>query len=315
MSQPLESFELQNIQDHGSNANSGPPTHVPDPLLAPPADTSSGASSAVNTSARPNAPKSLFLKLLLLKSCLKWWPELLGAVSSILLLIAIIAFLAVLDGSKLDDWHLAWQIKPPTVISILVTLCRINMAFFIAEGIGQLKWVFFEQREHQLSDFDQFDEATRGPWGATCFMWKINRRALVATCGALMAILILAMDPFSQQVLYYGTRAAHIENAVATIPAAQFYDSGALYATLGAENKNASFDPDPKSSSSSTLPPTNGGLQTFGQPISPSTLSSTPVVSDVPGPQTFGSSRLIKKDESGASTSRGESALTYITRI
>jgi len=311
MNQPPGSLELQNnVQSLGPtpNAKAGPVTHAPDPFMAASAVPSSAASSAGNSSTRPNVPKRGFLKLPLFKSLLKWWPELIGAFSSILLLGAIIAFLAVLDGSKLDDWHLAWQIKPPTIVSILVTLCRINLAFFIAEGIGQLKWVFFEQREHQLSDFEKFDEATRGPWGAVCFIWKINRRAFVATFGAIMAILILAMDPFSQQVIYYAARADNVDGAIATVPSALFYDSGALYATLGGENKSASFDPDPESSSTSTLPPTDNGLRTFGQPISPSTLDSTPVASEVPGLQTFGGSGLIKRDESGTSSSPGDYA-------
>ena len=191
-----------------------------------------------------------------------------------------------------------------------MTLCRITLAFTIAEGIGQLKWVFFEQREHKLSDFEQFDEATRGPWGATCFIWKINWRALVATFGAIMAILILAMDPFSQQVIYYSTRAVNVEDATATVPSARFYDSGALFATLGQENKSASFDPDPSLSSTSASIPINDGPRTFGQPISASTLGNIPATSEVPGPQTFGGSQAIKRDEQGTSPSQGEQAPT-----
>jgi hypothetical protein len=99
-----------------------------------------------------------------------------------------------------------------------------------------------------------------------------------------------------------------IEDAVATIPSARFYDSGALFATLGQGNKSASFDPEPKSSSVSNSPPTNDGPRTFGQPLDPSTLSSTPVTSAVPGLQTFGGSGSVKRDESGTSPSQGEQA-------
>jgi len=214
-----------------------------------------------------------------------------------------VVFLVVIDGSKLDDWHLAWQIKPPTIISILVTLCRINLAFFIAEGIGQLKWVFFEQRAHQLSDFEQFDEATRGPWGATCFIWKVNRRALVATCGAVMAILILAMDPFSQQVLYYASQASDVENAIATIPSAQFYDSGALYAALSGSNGTASYNPDPKPSSppDSEMTSLADDCATCGL-ASPSTFGSAPVASEVPGLSTFGT---VKREEVMPGSAKG----------
>lgn len=190
----------------------------------------------------------------------KWWLEFAGALSSLIFLTAIVIFLAKIDGSKLDDWKFPWQIKPPTVLSILVTVCRINLAFLVAEGIGQLKWVFFEQREHRLSEFNTFDEATRGPWGALCFIYKINGRALVATFGALMAILLLAMDPFSQQVLYYATRTSNLTESVATLSSAPFYDSGALFAALNLDNKTASFD----SEYTYRPPAANNGPVAFG---------------------------------------------------
>lgn len=173
MSRAPASIALQNLQpleaaSSVSSAGLAPP--VSDGLLSIPGGTatripsSSATSSAGNSNNQLNhAPKPRKSRFALPQCCLKWWLELLGAISSILLLVAIVTFLIVVDGSKLDDWHLLWEIKPPTIISILVTLCRINLTFFVAEGIGQLKWVFFEQRSHQLADFDQFDEATRGP--------------------------------------------------------------------------------------------------------------------------------------------------------
>lgn len=226
---------------------------------------------------------------------LEWWPELSAALLSVLILVATAIFLARTDGTKLDDWHLAWQIKPPTIVSILVTLCRITLAFFIAEGLGQLKWVFFEQRPHRLSDFEDFDEATRGPWGAICFVWRINRRAIVATFGATMAILILAMDPFSQQVLYYDTRTSNATNAVATIPVAQLYDSGALYAALSIDNQTATYDPIPQPTATSASP--NNGPQSFGQPAGPATFGSLPRSTDTTSPDALDGTNLMRRDD------------------
>ncbi|PPJ52787.1 hypothetical protein CBER1_11446 [Cercospora berteroae] len=251
MNQSPQPIELQNLLPHGAthDVNAGQSAPAPNPLVAGAAPGSSAASSSGNGNAQIDGPKPP--RLGLWKKYLEWWPELAGALLSMLFLIAVVVFLAEIDGSKLDDWHLAWQIKPPTIVSILVTLCRITLAFFIAAGVGQLRGVFCEQRPHQLSDFDKFDEATRGPWRATCFVWSINRRALVATFGAIMAVLVLAMDPFSQQVLYYASETSDITDAVATIPSARFYDSGALYTAFSLNNQTASFDPDPDSSTSS----------------------------------------------------------------
>lgn len=287
-------LELQDLQSqtHGASPNTNTRLAAPtsDRFLAAPGHLPSNpTSSAGNSSTQFNVPKSRNARSSLWKSLRKWWLELAGAVSSILFLTGIVAFLALIDGTKLDDWHFPWQIKPPTIISILVTVCRINLAFFIAEGIGQLKWVFFEQREHSLSDFDQFDEATRDPWGATCFIWKVNRRALVATCGAAMAILILAMDPFSQQVLYYASQTTEIENAIATIPSAQFYDSGALYAALSGVNGTATYNPDP-------LPSSLSGPTAFG---------SIPRAREAPDTANSGRSRSVKRDELTPGSLRG----------
>lgn len=215
-------------------------------------------------------------------------------------LTAIVAFLVQIQGSMLEDWHMAWQIQPSTILSILVTLCRITLAFFIAEGIGQLKWVFFEQIPHQLSDFESFDQATRGAWGATCFVWKINRRALVASFGAVMAILVLAMDPFSQQVLHYPLRTSNISNAVVTIPSARLYDSGALYATFKPGNVTASFDSDPDSSS-----------QDLGDSAGPVAFGSTSRARDA----SFGDSPSIKRDEQTADASKRFVGPTNVTSL
>jgi hypothetical protein len=205
-----------------------------------------------------------------------------------------VVFLVRIQGSMLEDWHMAWQIQPSTILSILVTLCRITLAFFIAEGIGQLKWVFFEQRPHQLSDFESFDKATRGAWGATCFVWTVNRRALVASFGAVMAVLVLAMDPFSQQVLHYTPRTSSISNADVTIPSAHFYDSGAWYAAFKPDNVTASFDSDPDSSS-----------QDFGDLAGPVAFGSTSRARDT----SFGESPSIKRDDSTTDASEGACGL------
>jgi hypothetical protein len=186
MSQRMNSTELPHLQLHAvaHNTNVGQAASTPHSLLLLPSSTASSFSNGSPHKEAPNPPD----RLPSWKRYVEWWPELTGALLSLLFLTAIVVFLVQIQGSVLEDWHMAWQIQPSTILSILVTLCRITLAFFIAEGIGQLKWVFFEQRPHQLSDFESFDKATRGAWGATCFVWTVNRRALVASFGAVMAV-------------------------------------------------------------------------------------------------------------------------------
>jgi hypothetical protein len=288
MSQTMNTIENQHLQPHAvaHNANGGRAASTSQSLLLPP---SSAGSSISNGSPQKEAPNPLD-GLPSWKRYLAWWPEFAGALLSLLFLTAIVVFLIQIQGSMLEDWHMAWQIQPSTILSILVTLCRITLAFFIAEGIGQLKWVFFEQRPHQLSDFESFDKATRGAWGATCFLWKVNRRALVASFCAVMAVLVLAMDPFSQQVLHYPLRTSNISNAVVMIPSAHLYDIGALYAAFKPDNVTASFDSDPDSSS-----------QEFGDSAGPVAFGSTSRARDT----SFGHSSSIKRDGSTTDASEG----------
>lgn len=301
-------LELHNLRSQGAspNGHARPATPTPDhSLLAAPLPISNATSSAGNSSSQLSVPKPQNAKLPLSIRLYRWWAELAGAASSIAFLIGIIVFLAIIDGSKMDDWHFAWEIKPPTIISILVTVCRINLGFFIAEGLGQLKWVFFEQREHQLADFDHFDEATRGPWGATWLIWKVNRRALVASFGAVLAILILAMDPFSQQVLYYATETTKVENAVTKLPSARFYNSGALYTAFSGNGSAVSSDSGASSFSDSASSSSDGGFGTFGRSTTSDIAMSRREASDL---ETIGA--LTERDDSTSVTSQGKEVWT-----
>lgn len=122
---------------------------------------------------------------------------------SVALLVAIVAVLLAFHNKPLDAWNMPWQIKPNTLISILMTLCRLTMLVVVADCIGQLKWVYFQQQQHPLSHFQTFDDASRGPWGALLLLFSIRWRAAIASLGALVTILALAMEPFTQQVLSY----------------------------------------------------------------------------------------------------------------
>ena len=300
-------FELHNLRSQAASpsGNARQATPTPDHSLpAAPLPVSDVTSSAGNSSSQLSVPKPRNAKLSLWKRLSKWWLELAGAISSVVFLIGIIIFLALIDGSKVDDWHFPWEIKPPTIISILVTVCRINLGFFIAEGLGQLKWVFFEQREHQLADFDHFDEATRGPWGATWFIWKVNRRAIVATCGAVLAILILAMDPFSQQVLYYATETIKVENAVAKLPSARFYNSGALYAAFSGKDSTELPGPVVGSSSNSAFSSSNGALDCFGSGSSKREASDLEAIR-----------ALTERDDLTSNSSQGKQVRTLLEKV
>ena len=80
------------------------------------------------------------------------------------------------------------------------------MLFAVTECIGQAKWLLFRKRSESLTDFYSIDEASRGPWSAFRLLFRIRGRATLASLGALVVVLSLAVDPFTQQVLSYPLR-------------------------------------------------------------------------------------------------------------
>lgn len=153
-----------------------------------------------------------------------WWPECLAMLGSIAFLIAIAAVLLAFHTKPLATWSMPWQIKPNTLVSILMTLCRLTMLVVVAECLSQLKWVYFQQRAHPLTHFQVFDDASRGPWGSLRLLIAVNWTAIAASFGAVITILALAMEPFTQQVLSYPVRNATERTAV--LWRADAYDYG-----------------------------------------------------------------------------------------
>lgn len=67
------------------------------------------------------------------------------------------------------------------------------------EALGQLKWNWFHE-SNAMYDFEIFDKATRGPLGAAMLLYRTKGRSLAAL-GAMLILLLLAIDSFLQQVV------------------------------------------------------------------------------------------------------------------
>lgn len=163
--------------------------------------------------------------------CLWTW-ELFAIAISASALISIAAVLIAYNGKTLAEWGA--PIRPNTVISALSTLAKSSMLMVVGEGLGQLKWTYFEQRPHRLQDFEIFDGASRGPLGSLRLLWKINRRAFMASMGAIIVLFALAMDPFVQQVISYPQKYVNATDERARIGANRFFSS--KYATAAFDN-------------------------------------------------------------------------------
>lgn len=106
--------------------------------------------------------------------------ETLCLVLSMSCLVGAAVMLKVYDGKVLPDWP--YGITLNATLSLLSTIMTSAMIVPIAAGISQLKWLWFvtgpkarNVKARPLSDFGEFDSASRGPWGCLLLVktaWK-----------------------------------------------------------------------------------------------------------------------------------------------
>lgn len=144
-----------------------------------------------------------------------WWMEISACVLSQVALIAIIVTLQPLKGQPLPQWP--YQISVNTLISIYVLVLKATILFVTAEGLGQLKWRWL-QRDRPLDDLVKYDQATRGPLGALNLLWKLRLRHFLSSAGAAVALVVLTVDPFTQQIIHYYDCSVPIVGLQASVP-------------------------------------------------------------------------------------------------
>ena len=163
--------------------------------------THSPTSQCITDTGRPHraSSKSSLLKRVLR---LSWWWEIGAILLAIGCASSIVATLFFMDGKPLQEWKL--PIQPNSLVAIFSTVAKSALLFAIGEGVGQLKWLYFE-KPRVLSQMENFDQASRGPWGASIFLWNVRGTALLASLGAFLTVLLLAFEPITQQVIEFST--------------------------------------------------------------------------------------------------------------
>ncbi|KAH6695848.1 hypothetical protein BKA61DRAFT_711009 [Leptodontidium sp. MPI-SDFR-AT-0119] len=122
------------------------------------------------------------------------------------MLIALFLVLWRINRKRQTSW--TFKFTPNTVISVLSTTAKSSSLFVSSAAIGQEKWVWFGLGNRvgypdgtRLADLQVFDDASRGPLGSISLLWMTKCSRRLASLGALVTIISLAMDPFTQQVL------------------------------------------------------------------------------------------------------------------
>lgn len=151
-----------------------------------------------------------------------WWKELGAVVISIICLGLLTCMLAFIRNKPLADWKHRYQ--PNSVVSLLITVSRSAMLLSTASCLSQLAWSHFQRKPRRLVEFQNWDEASRGPLGAVRLLCHPRRYGALTILGSFITIATLLMDTFTQQVLSFPS-INDPSSINATFPVTQFYGS------------------------------------------------------------------------------------------
>lgn len=157
-----------------------------------------------------------------------WYWELSGVALSIGCIVAIVAILPRLDNKPLARWN--FIMAPNTLISTFITVAKTSMLLAVAEGMSQLKWLYFQEDTRSLARLETFNDASRGPWGSLRFLMsrKGTKSVFLASLGAMIVFIALAMEPMAQQIVGFETRDVPVFGSHGEIPIAYGYDGRLL---------------------------------------------------------------------------------------
>ena len=141
---------------------------------------------------------------------------------SIACFIAICIVLMVFQNKVRPE--MAYDLSLNAIVSVLATGCKSALILVVGEAICQLKWLHFGNSEHKkLSDMQEFEEASRGPLGSLTILVRHRANSLVSV-GAAVVVLMLAFEPFMQQLISYPVWPVEVPNGQAI--AKQLYNFG-----------------------------------------------------------------------------------------
>ncbi|KAF2011399.1 hypothetical protein BU24DRAFT_426477 [Aaosphaeria arxii CBS 175.79] len=139
----------------------------------------------------------------------RWTLEIISWCVSALCMGAIIGILIAFQDTEMPDWPIG------QIFNILSKVASAALILPVSEALGQLKWDWFQGESRKMWDFEIFDNASRGPWGSALLLVRTKGRTL-ASLGAAVTLLALALDPFFQQVIDFPQHWVAIDNS--TIP-------------------------------------------------------------------------------------------------
>lgn len=180
---------------------------------------SQSASTQAGSEPKEAPPKkaNLFLRY---RSSFIWWLETGCCLLVVGGLVGIIATIKSLDGKPLPQWP--YRLSINTFIAAFSVLMKASSGLVLAQGISHIKWTVLLRKPRSLHNFNIHDEASRGPWGAITLLQHDLGRS-VASLGAFITLLVLYLEPFSQQLVSFVDCDQVRGHQVGTIPRTNYY--------------------------------------------------------------------------------------------
>ncbi|KAK9774088.1 hypothetical protein AB5N19_06921 [Seiridium cardinale] len=145
-------------------------------------------------------------------------------------LASIISVLDRLSGEQQPKWLQGFTLN--SLIAILATLLRGTLVTVVEGVISQLKWDWF-QMDRPLIHLEAYERASRGPWGALRYMYRI-RGLNLATVGALITVISMAIGALTQQAIrsVACSRPLLLGDNAAYVPVAQTLSNDGILSAL-----------------------------------------------------------------------------------
>ena len=148
-------------------------------------------------------------------------------ISSLMISIAAVTAAAFLlrsyNGRALQDWRHSFSLN--AVLSFVAIVSKATMILVMGSVLSQSKWNWYsgDNRSRPLLDFQMFDSASRGPLGSLRMICQLKHLG-VAHLAALVTILSIAFEPFTQQALSFPL-VSETYGSNATVPVATEYSA------------------------------------------------------------------------------------------
>jgi hypothetical protein len=158
-----------------STSSSGTTEAAPLPVSSDKDTIRAGAHSVEKTKGSNGKSKNRGFSHFFLEVLPRGWSiEILSCIMSLAALVAIIIVLKEYDQKSMPSWPLGITLN--TLLAFLTAISQAGFVNPVFQGLSQMKWNWFVDKDRPLADFQKFDNASRGSWGSILLVFSMKGR-------------------------------------------------------------------------------------------------------------------------------------------